>query len=358
MGLPVMNVIFTAVARNSIRRSERGVVGMIVKDAKVPATNPVVVYKEKDIPEDLSDANKEQIKLALIGNDTAPAKIVVYVLDSKAESYETALNYFSVKKVTWLCCPTAKTDAQTETIVTWVKNERDERDKVKAVLPEAAADDEGIINYATKTVTAGGKEYTAESFCSRIAGLLAGTSNKSSSTYAVLDEVTECEKKKKAELDAAIEEGKFVLYYDGEKVKVGRGVNSLQTVKKGKGNPWKKIRVVEIMDMLHDDLILLAEDNYIGKYPNTYANKCLLVSAINSYLAEMERNGMIEDYTIGLDVDAIKDYIIENKGVTRDEAEAMDEAEIKKQYTDEKVFLSASATLVDVMEDITLDITV
>ena len=170
--------------------------------------------------------------------------------------------------------------------------------------------------------------------------------------------MTECEKKKKAELDTAIEEGKFVLYYDGEKVKVGRGVNSLQTVKKGKGNPWKKIRVVEIMDMLHDDLVLLAEDNYIGKYPNTYANKCLLVSAINSYLAEMERNGMIEDYTIGLDVDAIKDYIIENKGVTRDEAEAMDEAEIKKQYTDEKVFLSASATLVDVMEDITLDITV
>ena len=38
---------------------------------------------------------------------------------------------------------------------------------------------------------------------------------------------------------------------------------------------------------------------------------------------------MIEDYTIGLDVDAIKDYIIENKGVTRDEAEAMDEAESK-----------------------------
>ena len=57
-------------------------------------------------------------------------------------------------------------------------------------------------------------------------------------------------------------------------------------------------------------------------------------------------------------MEAIKDYIIENKGVTRDEAEAMDEAEIKKQYTDEKVFLAASATLVDVMEDITLDITV
>lgn len=36
----------------------------------------------------------------------------------------------------------------------------------------------------------------------------------------------------------------------------------------------------------------------------------------------------------------------------------MSEAEIKKQYTDEKVFLAASATLVDVMEDINLNIAV
>ena len=346
-----MNIIFTAAARNTIRRSERGVVGMIVKDAKVPATNPAMIYKEKDIPEELSDANKEQVKLALVGNDTAPAKIVLYVLGSNVENYEAALNYFAVKKVTWLCCPTAKTDSQTETIVKWVKDQRDERNKVKAVLPETEADNEGIINYATASAKVGEKEYTAESFCSRIAGLLAGTSNKSSATYAILNDVTECEKKKKTELDAEIDAGKLVLYYDGEKVKVGRGVNSLQTVSKGKGNPWKKIRVVESMDMIHDD-------NYIGKYPNTYANKCLLISAINSYLAEMERNGIIEGYTIDLDVDAIKEYIIKNKGETRDEAEAMSEAEIKKQYTDEKVFLAASATLVDVMEDIDLNITV
>lgn len=353
-----MNIIFTAAAVNSIRRSERGVVGMIIKDEKVPDTNPAVIYKEKDIPDELSAANKEQIKLALVGNDTAPSKIVVYVLNSNTEDYGTALDYFAIKKVTWLCCPTAKADAQTDSIATWVKDQREEGNRVKAVLPETEADSEGIVNYATKTVKVGTKEYTAESFCSRIAGLLAGTSNKSSATYAVLDDVTECDVKKKSELDAELDAGKLALYYDGEKVKIGRGVNSLQTVTKGKGNPWKKIRVVEIMDTIHDDLVLLTEDNYIGKYPNTYANKCLLVSAVNSYLAEMERNGLIENYTINLDVDAIKNYIIENKGVTRDEAEAMDEAEIKKQYTDEKVFLSASATLVDVMEDITLDITV
>lgn len=71
-----------------------------------------------------------------------------------------------------------------------------------------------------------------------------------------------------------------------------------------------------------------------------------------------EINGLIQDYAVELDVEKIKEYIIENKGVTRDEAEAMSDEEIKKQYTDEKVFMKASVTIVDVMEDINLEIAV
>lgn len=177
-------------------------------------------------------------------------------------------------------------------------------------------------------------------------------------TDAVVEEASECEKLDRDALDAAVDAGKLVLFYDGEKVKVARGVNSLTTVSKGKADPWKKIRVVETMDMMHDDLVLLAEDNYVGKYPNTYSNKCLLISAIDSYMKELERNGLIQDYAVELDVEKIKEYIIENKGVTRDEAEAMSDEEIKKQYTDEKVFMKASVTIVDVMEDINLEIAV
>ena len=358
MGLPVMNVIFVAAARNSIRRSERGTVGMIIKDTKVPAKNPAIIYKEKDIPEELSETNKEQIQFALKGNDTAPSKIIVYVLETNAENYSKALDYFSFKKVTWLCCPTVKADSQESAVVSWVKEQREGRNKVKAVLPENTADDEGIVNYATSSVTVGEKEYDPEAFCSRIAGLLAGTSYKISSTFAVLEDVQDCERMDKTALDTAIDAGKFMLFYDGEKVKAARGVNSMTKVKASKSEPWKKIRVVETMDMIHDDLILLAEDNYIGKYPNTYDNKCLLISAINSYLRELERSQLIQDYTVDLDVEAIKDYMINNKGVSRDDAEAMSDAEIKKQYTDEKVFLEAAVTIVDVMEDITLEITV
>ncbi|MFQ7715992.1 MAG: hypothetical protein ACLRH0_07065 [Blautia wexlerae] len=42
-------------------------------------------------------------------------------------------------------------------------------------------------------------------------------------------------------------------------------------------------------------------------------------------MKELERNGLIQDYAVELDVEKIKEYIIENKGVTRDEAEAMSE---------------------------------
>ena len=109
---------------------------------------------------------------------------------------------------------------------------------------------------------------------------------------------------------------------------------------------------------MHDDLVLLVEDNYIGKYQNTYDNKCLLLTAVKAYLDEIGRSGLIEDYEADFDVDAIREYLVDEKGMSRDVVEAMKDAEVKKQYTDEKVFLKASVTVVDVMEDITLDITV
>lgn len=357
MGLPVMNVVFRAAALNTIRRSDRGVVGMIVKDTAVPDTNPVIVYREKDIPDTLSADNQEQIKLALKGYVNAPSKIVVYVLASTSENYDLALEYFALKKVAWLCCPTVATDEMEDAVVEWVKDQRENRNKVKAVLPETLADCEGVVNFATTSIPVGEDTYTAEDYCSRIAGLLAGTPSKMGATYAVLDEVAAFKTDKDA-IDTAIDAGKFMLFYDGEKVKVARAVNSLSTVNEGKSEAWKKIKVVETMDMIHDDLVLLTEDNYIGKYVNTYDNKCLLLSAIKEYLKEIARAGLIEDYTVDLDVDAIRDYIVKNKGVSRDTAESMKDEEVKKQYTDEKVFLSASATIVDVMEDITLNITV
>lgn len=50
-------------------------------------------------------------------------------------------------------------------------------------------------------------------------------------------------------------------------------------------------------------------------------------------------------------------YVIENEKIKKEDAEAMSDEEMQKQYTDEKVYFKATVTISDVMEDIYLDIT-
>lgn len=361
MGLPALTIIFKSAANTAIKRAERGIVGMIVKDSSVPETNPSIIYTEKDIPTGISAANKEQVQLALVGNVNTPRKIVLYVLDEGAEDYTDALTYFEFNRVNWLVCPTAQTDTQTTAIVEWVKAQRKDRNKIKAVLSKAdSAADEGIINYATDNVSMATveKTYTAEQFCSRIAGLFAGTPLTRSATFTVLTDVASCTNMTREEAGAAVDAGKLVLFDDGTKVKIARAVNSLTEPGEGKNDTWKKVKIIETMDTIHDDLILAIEDNYIGKYPNTYNNKNLVKSAIMDYFDEFVYQGVLDSYTIDFDLESIETYLIENKGLSREDVEAMDELSLKKYNTDDKIFFAATLSIVDAIEDITLNITV
>lgn len=355
MGLPQININFIARARMISKRADRGIVGMILKDAAELDVNPIVIKSEEDIPATLSADNQEQIKLAMVGNQNAPLRIVAHVLGTEAEDYSEALNYFVLHKVTYLCAPTCETDAQAAAIAEWVKTQRKNKNKVKAVLPNQDADSEGIINYTTESATVGGKAYTAEQFCSRIAGLLAGTAAATSCTYSILEDVTDCTSKTRAELDTAIDNGEFVIFYDGEDIKVGRGVNSLQTVGTDKSNAWKKIHVVETMDTIHDDLTKLMEDYYVGKFPNNYDNRCLLLSAVMNYFQELVNEGLLSRYSVDFDVAAIESYIKNEMG---QDTSAMTEAELRQADTDSYVFLTADCGVLDAIEDVTINITV
>lgn len=53
---------------------------------------------------------------------------------------------------------------------------RTNKDKmIKAVLPDCTADTEGVINFVNKTIRTKSKTYTTAQYCSRIAGIIAGT---------------------------------------------------------------------------------------------------------------------------------------------------------------------------------------
>jgi hypothetical protein len=359
MGLPNINIEFSTAAATAIERSEKGIVGIILKDAAGAGTKAYALTKPTQVSTLLSalgTENQDYVKRTFIGYINPPKKVIAYVLPDTATNLAEALDYFVGETVDYLVGPPDCTIAEATEISTWIKSQRADGRTFKAVLPNIEADSEGVINFTTGGIAVGDKTYTAAQYCSRIAGLIAGTPMTISCTYAPLSEVSSVDKLSKDEIDAAIDAGKFVIFYDGEKVKVGRGVNSLQTTTQDKGEAFKKIKIVEAIDMIRTDIETTAEDSYIGKYANSYDNKCLLISAIKGYFTGLENDGILESgsSTVDIDIEAQEAYL-QSKGIDTTD---MTEQEIKEAATDDQVFLKATIKILDAIEDISLSITI
>lgn len=384
MGAPSIHISFIEKAVSAVTRGERGIVMLWVKDM-LPAlsVNPVTIVTGSDIPDNLSEETREQVKLAMTGYINSPKKVLLYYMCAEGgdeeetaieSAYQRAMEASETERFDYLAVPTVETDGKTEDVAAWIKSMRTDRKKmVKAVLPNTPADNEGIINFTTarciktKTVTTKDGEkavvdtsYTAEQYCSRIAGLIAGTPLDIACTYAPLPELSDCTRL--TDLDAPVDKGELIVFYDGEKVKVVRGVNSFVTTVDGKGESFKKIKIVEAMDMINDDIVKTAQDSYLGKYANTYSNKCLLLSAISSYFAQLQRDGIVSSYSVGLDAEAIRLYLkgrgqqaVLDDGTIEDVDECSDEA-IVTADTGASVFLTGNVKILDAIEDIKMPI--
>ena len=139
MKMPSVTISFTEAATAAVKRGERGIIAMILKDI-VPAENPVRCVTEEDIPAELSEAGKQQIRLALKGYVNTPNSVIVYMIGKSEENYETALNYLKTVRFDYLVAPSVETDGQLSAVTSYVKNERKANKLIKAVLPNATAD--------------------------------------------------------------------------------------------------------------------------------------------------------------------------------------------------------------------------
>lgn len=362
MGAPSVNIAFIEKSTSAIQRGERGTIAMLLMESSVEVSD-YTVYSVADIPKTLSEENKKFVEQALLGYENAPKKILVHltsIASVAVNGYTDALTYFATQKWDYLVIPTVETDGKTATIASWIKSQRTNGMTYKAVLPNSASDNEGIIN-VTCGCESGEESYSAEEMCARVAGIICGTPLTMSCTYAPLAEMTDCDRLSAQELDEAVDAGKFVFLWDGEKVKVCRAVNSFVTTTANKGDSFKKIKVVEAMDMIKDDIRMTAQDSYIGKYANSYDNKCLLVTAINSYFAGLIRDGVLESGSCEIDIDAQRKYFADKGGIVvvdgeEKQLEDCTDDEIKRANTGSKVFLKAVISILDAIEDIDLNI--
>lgn len=361
LGLPYLHIAFRERGLATITRSKRGVVALVLQDTKVKGH--YTLYTNSDIPEELSEKNKKQVQLALIGNVRTPRRVELIVEQSEtAETpkFDTASQGFKDLeniRFDYLSVPFADT-ADSQKIATWVKGLNDNYSKrCKAVVAQSPGNSPKIINYTTPEVMDAERTYSSTEYTSRIAGLIAGTPPQIATTYSTLPELTKCTAFSRDELTKKIGDGEFVLMDDGQKIKVARGVNSLTDTSQIYGDAFKKIKKVEIMDLMADDIQHTAEDQYLGKYANTYDNKILLCDAILGYCKELELDSLLVPGStiVDIDVEAQKAYLIQ-KGVK--DIGDMEPQDIKEADTDDKVFIKLTTQILDAIEEITVNVVI
>ena len=153
--------------------------------------------------------------------------------------------------------------------------------------------------------------------------------------------------------------GEFVLFKEAGRIKVARGVNSLTTVSdtvttdvQSKGDLFQKIKTVDIMDLIANDIRATARDAYIGKLSNSFDNKVLLMSAIHGYFDGLINDGLVEKNTVEVDIDMEeqKKYL-KSKGVN---LATMSDREIREANTGDQVFIAVKCKILDAIESISI----
>ncbi len=355
IGLPSLTITFQAAARAAANRSKRGYVGVFVRDAQAQGVHQL--SSAALIPSALGAENQAYIARAFTGSDRGvPSRVTAVVIatgTTDTTALEAGLKLIEGMSLDYIAPPPDVTAAEKTLLETWVKNRRAAYFTEKLVEPNPATppDDMGIIAF-TETddaIEEGDTTYTAAEYASRIAGVLAGIPAGMSATYAQLPELTAVTPRDTDDLEDAVNDGELVLMHDGLVAKIARGVNSLTTVPANGSADWSKIKIVEGMDLITYYLRTTIQNEYVGRYPNTYDNKQVLVTAVSTFLQELEAQGVLNpgESWCEIDVEAQERWMA-SQGV---DISSMTEQEIREYQTGSWVFIRAGGRLVDAMED-------
>lgn len=367
-GLPQVLIDFKTKGVTAIKRSARGVVVLILKCETTDVSNKYRISDISEIPNNVFDeATTDLIKKCL---DGTPLRVLVYTLPKESvvgaqNTQATLLKQLKHIRYNYIAAPTG-TEQEQQDLASYVKAERNNaRKTVKAVVANVAADHKGIINFCADEIkvvkgkdTSGNptyKTYTTVEYTARIAGILAGLPLDRSATYFKLTEVVSV--KVFEDLTDRIDRGELHLFdeEDGEGVKIARACNSLQTFTTDEGQEFRKIKIMEGVDMVTDDVQDTFKKYYVGKYINDYNHKMLFISAIMVYFGQLEGNVLDNraGNTVDIDEKFQKDYAI----IKGEDVSNMSTMQIREYNTGSEIGLAGKIKFVDAMEDLKISFT-
>lgn len=367
-GMPQIIINFRTKGTTAIKRSARGIVAMILHNETKDEIHNYTIRDVSDIPDTgLTDENVDLIKKCLLGT---PLRILVYTLpntnvDGATKDQADVLKMLTNIKWNWLCAPTASEQEQND-LASWIKAQRSNKHKTfKAVLSGQGADYEGIVNFCTNNIkvrtdtdSSGNPvytTYTALQYTARIADILAGLALDRSATYFKLTEVESVEVYE--DIDTLIDQGELLLIdeQDGDGVKIARACNSLTTFTTDKGEEFRKIKIIEGIDMVTDDIRDTFKKYYVGKVINDYNHKMLFISAILVYFSEIKGNVLDADAPNTVDIDTT--WQSNYAKLHGDDPATMAVMEIRQYNTGDTLALVGDIRFVDAMENLKIDFT-
>ena len=350
--MPKVKISFESMGLTAIQRSERGVVLLLLKTAEPSEVGQYKYTSLADIPEEqeFSADVKKYINLAF---EASPHKMMIEIYDEGTRTLESALKKMAMMKFNYYSAPNAAAE-DLQKILSWQKSVVQEKDKTcKFVAFKEIADDETIIDWEVDNITYDDVVYTGQEFTALVASQLAALPLTRSFTYFTWPKLTQADLPFSEDEDEAVNQGKLFLTYDGEKYKIARGVNSLTTYSEDKGEDFSKIRVVEAMHLIKDDIRQTWENDYAGKILNKYENKQQFIALVNQvYFKQLQDAVLDAEGNSHVDIDLVgnRAYAIQRGA----DVEKMTEMEIKTYNTGSNIFLTGTVSILDAMEDLTI----
>ena len=213
-----------------------------------------------------------------------------------------------------------------EAVKSKIKYLREEAGKYrKAVVPNFAANYEGIIN-VTNSVALEGQKLTTAQVTAWVAGADAGASNTKSNTFVPYDGAVDIiGQKNNIEAIAAINAGEFFFSFSEEgDVVVEYDINSLTSFNPPKDKTYRKNRVLRVFDTFAESLMLNFPPN---KYDNSPIGWDVMEGVGRAILKQFEDAGALKN------VDYDNDFTVDRGRSSGDETyfnvglEAVDSAE-------------------------------
>lgn len=336
-----INVSLIQKAQNFIELNARKTVCILVKELVNTGVFNVRISMDVD-KLTLTEDNKSFIKRGLGQKTIVIADVTI----------DKAVEVAKAQRFNYICSHFDKLD-NTKVKEFVVEQVEDYKNNIMAVLANCKADHENIINFTTSDIKVEDKTYTAEQYVSRITSVIANIPSTESATYHVLSEIDTVPQLTREDLDTKIQAGELVLIFDGDKVKIARGVTSLTTLGAEKTEDMQSIRLVTTGNIMKNDIQKSVADKYVGKVVGSYNNKMNICQEIKGYLGILQSQSLIDEgFTVDIDTQAQKLYM-QSMEVNVDD---MTEDEIRHYNTKRKCFILCRVSLLDSMEDFYINI--